>query len=60
MIGYIIGLFLIGWFGFIIYVCMNISSRCSERELHETYKEAYKNYRKQEKEDDEIESDEKE
>jgi len=51
MIGYIIGLFLIGWFGFIIYVCMTISGRCSERELHETYKEAYKNYKNKDDEE---------
>lgn len=46
MIGYIIGCILMGILGFFIYCCLNISNKYSERELHEVYDEAYKNYRK--------------
>lgn len=45
MLGYIIGCILMGVLAFFIYCCLNISNKYSERELHETYDEAYKNYR---------------
>lgn len=55
MIGYIIGCILMGILLFFIYCCLNISNKYSERELHEIYDEAYKNYRKKEKEEDKDE-----
>ena len=60
MLGYIIGIILMGVLVFFIYCCLNISNKYSERELHEIYDEAYKNYRKKEKEEDKNESAEKE
>lgn len=60
MIGYIIGIILIGILLFFIYCGLNINNKYSERELHEIYDEAYKNYRKKEKEEDKNESVEKE
>lgn len=55
MIGYIIGCILMAILVFFIYCCLNISNKYSERELHEIYDEAYKNYRKKEKEEDKDE-----
>jgi protein-S-isoprenylcysteine O-methyltransferase Ste14 len=60
MIGYIVGFILMGILGYFIYCCLSISNKYSERELHEIYDEAYRNYRKKEKEKDKNESAEKE
>lgn len=49
MIGYIIGCILMAILVFFIYCCLNISNKYSERELHEIYDEAYKNYKKERK-----------
>ena len=44
------GCILMGILIFFIYCCLSISNKYSERELHEIYDEAYKNYRKREME----------
>ncbi len=60
MIGWIVGIILMAILGLFLYCCLNISDKYYERELHEIYDEAYRNYRKREKEEDKNESAEKE